>query len=85
MKEQIFKIITDNHGTEIAFSEDARKTAKEIAEHFEKFITWTNQECPFWYEQVSNTWLELSVKDDIDKTYTLKELYSYWIKGINNK
>lgn len=38
MEKEILKIITENHGTEIVFREDAVNTAKQINKHFEHLI-----------------------------------------------
>jgi hypothetical protein len=80
-EEQILKIITKNHGEEIAFEEDAIKTSQEIVFLFEKFILWKDSpKCPFntSYNGIEKNRVEIEYFKD-NKVYTLDQVFDYYL------
>ena len=78
MEEYVKNIINKNYADEK--SDFPVDSAKEIAEHFEKFMEWVHDTCIGY----GSGWLLKPYTYDEKMFETSKELYSYWSTNINN-
>ena len=79
MEEKILEIIKTN---QIFLAGHSELCAKEITAHVMEFIEWIFDNCYLLYPFADSP-SKYIVHDEIgDKTYTLEELYQYWLNNV---